>query len=85
MSCRVLKRDLEQAMTDALVDACRARGVTKILGYYYPTAKNAMVRDFYGRMGYTRLSLDEEGNSVWELAVAGYKKQNTVITVREDY
>ena len=36
MSCRVLKRDMEFAMLDRLVERCREVGVETINGYYYP-------------------------------------------------
>ena len=39
MNCRVLKRDMEFAMMDALVLACKERGVTTLKAYYDPTAK----------------------------------------------
>lgn len=39
MSCRVLKRDMELAMLDELVEQCRTRGIHTIYGYYYQTAK----------------------------------------------
>ena len=39
MSCRVLKRDMEFAMMDELVSQCKKRGIKKLIGYYYPTAK----------------------------------------------
>ncbi|MDE5583555.1 MAG: HAD-IIIC family phosphatase, partial [Ruminococcus sp.] len=42
MSCRVLKRDMEFAMLDELVRECRKRGISRIIGYYYETAKNSM-------------------------------------------
>ena len=44
MSCRVLKRDMEFAMMDTLVEQAQNRGILKIAGYYYPTAKNSMKR-----------------------------------------
>ncbi|MBP3813145.1 MAG: HAD family hydrolase [Butyrivibrio sp.] len=47
MSCRVLKRDMEFAMMDELVKRALDRGIKSIYGYYYPTAKNKMVKDFY--------------------------------------
>ena len=47
MSCRVLKRNMEFAMMDALVGQAKNQGIKKIIGYYYPTAKNAMVKEFY--------------------------------------
>lgn len=82
MSCRVLKRDMEFAMMDELVDKCQKAGITRIMGYYYPTAKNGMVKEFYALQGFTKISEDEEGNTVWEYPVTSqYKKKNKVILV----
>ena len=81
MSCRVLKRDMELAMLDTLVEKCQARGIQTIRGYYYPTAKNKMVKDLYGTFGFDKISEDEDGNTVWQLDIAGYEKKNHVIAV----
>ena len=82
MSCRVLKRDMEFAMMDELVKKARKAGIKKLVGYYYPTAKNAMVRDFYGMQGFKKISQDDEGNTVWEFLITDdYKKKQSVIKV----
>ena len=82
MSCRVLKRDMEFAMMDELVAAAKAAGLRKIMGYYYPTAKNNMVRDFYERMGFSKVSEDGEGNTTWEFNLTDeYTNQNSHIKV----
>ena len=79
MSCRVLKRDMELAMFDRLVEECVNRGVEKIIGYYYPTAKNKMVKDFYQTLGFTQVSADEDGNTVWEYMTQGHVCKNKAI------
>ncbi len=84
MSCRVLKRNMEHAMMDSLVDICKARGIKEIVGYYYPTAKNGMVKDFYKGFGYSLISEGSDGSTVWELLVKDYHKLNHVITIKED-
>ena len=85
MSCRVLKRDMEYAMMDELAENCAARGIKKIKGYYYPTAKNHMVENFYDLQGFTKESADELGNTVWELDLSnGYEKKNHVIRINQD-
>lgn len=82
MSCRVLKRDMEFAMMDELVEKARAAGIKKLVGYYYPTAKNAMVKEFYGLQGFTKVSEDAEGNTVWEFEITDdYVKKQCVIEV----
>lgn len=82
MSCRVLKRDMEYAMMDSMVEACQDCGIHTILGYYYPTAKNAMVREFYAQMGFAKIDEGEDGSSIWRFEIpAVYERKNTVIDV----
>ncbi|MBQ0031768.1 MAG: HAD-IIIC family phosphatase [bacterium] len=82
MSCRVLKRDMEFAMMDEIVAAAIAKGAKTIRGFYYPTAKNGMVREFYKTQGFDKISEDGQGNAVWELDVSnGYQKKNNHIEV----
>jgi len=69
-------------MMDELVEKAKAAGVKKLVGYYYPTAKNAMVKDFYGLQGFTKVSEDAEGNTVWEYEIPEhYEKKQSVIEV----
>lgn len=82
MSCRVLKRDMEFAMMDELVRQCKKKGIKQIKGYYYPTAKNNMVREFYALQGFTKISEDEAGNTEWKFDIMhNYEKKNKVIKV----
>jgi Ca-activated chloride channel family protein len=81
MSCRVLKKDMEFAMLDEVVAKAKEQGIGRIVGYYFPTAKNNMVRDLYGKFGFTKVSEDEEGNTVWELLTENYQVQNHVIRI----
>lgn len=81
MSCRVLKRDMEFAMLDTLVEKCRATGIDTIRGYYYPTAKNKMVKELFATFGFAKISEDDAGNTVWQLDVPSYENKNHVIAV----
>lgn len=80
MSCRVLKRNMEHAMLDTLVDTAKAQGISNLRGYYYKTAKNNMVKNFYGEMGFS-LTQTNGDDTVWELSLADYENKNKVITV----
>ncbi len=81
MSCRVLKRDMEFAMMDVLVQRCRKAGISEIRGYYYPTAKNGMVENFYQAMGFSKISESEKGSS-WSFIVDdSYVSRNKYIQV----
>ncbi len=82
MSCRVLKRGMEFAMMDELIAEAKSRNITKIKGYYYPTAKNKMVKDFYELQGFTKINETEEGASTWELDLSkSHKSGNVAIKV----
>lgn len=84
MSCRVLKRNMEFAMMDTVIAHCIQRGITKIVGYYYKTAKNKMVANFYELQEFKRISLDEHDNSIWEYQInLDTTNKNTVITVQQ--
>lgn len=80
MSCRVLKRDMEYAMLDTLVRQAGLKGVKRIIGYYFPTAKNGMVKNLYGDFGFTKIS-ETDGSTVWSLEVDGYTDKNKFIEV----
>ncbi|MBQ6841381.1 MAG: HAD-IIIC family phosphatase [Bacilli bacterium] len=82
MSCRVLKRGMENAMMDKLMESCRENNIDVVHGYYYPTAKNKMVKDFYSQFGFDKVSEDEDGNAKWECKVSDYKNTNEVIEVK---
>ena len=52
MSCRVLGRRVEEATLDILAGLARARGCSRLIGEYRPTAKNAMVAGLYAGLGF---------------------------------
>ncbi len=82
MSCRVLKRGMEDAMLDTLVSDAKAQGMEAIVGYYYPTPKNGMVKDFYRNMGFALVSEEENGSTTWRLALDGYVPKGPHIQIQ---
>jgi FkbH-like protein len=80
MSCRVLKRQFELAMFDALVEQCQARGVRKIVGVYIPSKKNSMVAEHYAGLGFHRTGGTSEGAELWNFDVLpAYSPQSRYI------
>ena len=61
MSCRVLKRGMEEFTMNQMVKHAGIAGIERIIGEYIPTPKNAMVKDLYSQMGFT------PANGKWEL------------------
>ena len=78
MSCRVLKRQVEEQVLNELVRLARSRQCRWLAGVYLPTAKNEMVFDFYGRMGFT-LTAASPDRREYELALAGWQPRQTHI------
>ena len=69
MSCRVLGRTVEHALLGHVIALAARLGKTRILGSYVPTAKNALVKDHYARLGFKCVGEDERGGSRWEREV----------------
>ena len=81
MSCRVLKREMEYAMLDVLAEKAMEQGITTLQGHYYPTAKNAMVKELYGDFGFEKISEDGQGNTLWRLDLSNYKAKTSHINI----
>lgn len=76
MSCRVLKRGMEEFIVDSIIQTAAKHGFSKVIGEYIRTPKNNMVSDIYLRMGFKEL-----GNGVYETNVSEYTNHKTYITV----
>jgi FkbH-like protein len=81
MSCRVLKRQVEENVLNKIVFLASARGCTRIIGEYIPTAKNGMVRDLYAKLGFTYVREEANGTQFYELSIQQYQVRPTQIKV----
>lgn len=54
MSCRVLGRQVEEAVLDVLADAATAAGYRALIGEYRATERNGMVAEHYPRLGFVQ-------------------------------
>jgi len=73
MSCRVLKRGMEEFMLNQVVSEARRRGVKKLIGEYIPTPKNGIVKTFYSSLGFAR------NNGKWEMSISDFRELKTFI------
>lgn len=55
MSCRVLKRGMENFTLNTIVEFAKKQGFSKLIGEYLPTQKNGMVKDHYLNLGFIRI------------------------------
>jgi predicted enzyme involved in methoxymalonyl-ACP biosynthesis len=83
MSCRVLGRQVEDVMMNAIVEQARKREVRRIFGRYVPTARNGMVREHYRRMGFELVETAGDGTTLWRLEVESYLPRATQIACFE--
>lgn len=59
MSCRVLKRGMENFTLNTIVEYAKNNGFKYIIGEYLPTLKNKMVEEHYPRLGFTKVEGSE--------------------------
>lgn len=72
MSCRVLKRGMENFITNRMVAIARENGFQKITGEYLPTAKNGLVAGLLEEMGFVK-------DELWQLDVEIYRERETQV------
>ena len=80
----MLKRDMELAMLDKLVEESKKADIHILYGYYYKTSKNAMVKEFYGSLGFEKIREKDDETSLWRLSIDHYENKNTVIQLLDE-
>lgn len=73
MSCRVLKRGMENFVLNTIIDFSKENGFEIVKGEYIPTIKNDMVKDHYLNLGFA------EKDVLWSLDLNSYNKKSTYI------
>lgn len=74
MSCRVLKRGMEEFILDEIIKTAEENGFDKVIGEYIRTPKNNMVSELYKKMGFEEISKDK-----YKVNIAEYIKHKTYI------
>jgi FkbH-like protein len=82
MSCRVLKRGMENFTLNTMVECAKKRGYKRIIGEYLPTPKNKMVEQHYPNLGFAPLEVASEG-AKYVLNVDSYQPRKCYITKKE--
>ena len=82
MSCRVLKRGMENFTLNTMVEYAKNRGYKRIVGEYIPTPKNKMVELHYPNLGFAQSEEASDGVK-YVLDVKGYQPRECYITKKE--
>lgn len=77
MSCRVLKRGMENFTLNTMVEKARIAGYKRIIGEYLPTPKNKMVEQHYINLGFVKV--DGAATEQYELEVDKYENRECYI------
>ena len=77
MSCRVLKRGMENFTLNTMVERAKAAGYKRIIGEYLPTPKNKMVEEHYPGLGFAKIEGVESAQ--YELDVEYYQPKESYI------
>ncbi|MBQ3844833.1 MAG: HAD family hydrolase [Bacteroidales bacterium] len=80
MSCRVLKRGMENFTLNTMVEKAKAAGYKKIIGEYLPTPKNKMVEDHYTGLGFAKI--ENTDTAQYELDVESYSPRECYIKTK---
>jgi FkbH-like protein len=72
MSCRVLKRQVEDSVLKILVEQAHNRKILRITGQYIPTGRNELVKDHYSKLGFKLIETSDDGSSYWSLSIDEY-------------
>ena len=78
MSCRVLKRGMENFTLNMMVERAKAAGYKRIVGEYLPTAKNKMVENHYNSLGFVKIN--DASSSQFLLCLDKYEAKECFIT-----
>jgi len=82
MSCRVLKRQVEDEVLNHIVCLARMRGCRRIRGVYVPSARNGMARSHYPDSGFAP-ELVSDARMEFTLDAASYTPKVTRIRIAE--
>ncbi|MDB9846667.1 HAD-IIIC family phosphatase [Flavobacteriaceae bacterium] len=63
LSCRVLGKGIELAFISHLLFKLKESGIKKVCAQYIPTPKNSQVKDFYEKVGFKSISLEDDNLS----------------------
>lgn len=71
MSCRVLKRSMENFCLNTIVKFARENGFNQIIGEYIATPKNELVKEHFPNLGFVKV--DKKDQNLYSLNVLLYE------------
>lgn len=78
MSCRVLKRGMENFVLNTISDFAKKNGFSYLKGEYISTTKNEMVKDHYKNLGF------QKNDNFWVLSMNDYLEKKCFIKIKNN-
>ncbi len=79
MSCRVLKRTVEEFILNEIFKIANDCGYSKVCGEYKPTTKNGLVKDLYKNNGFENI------DNIWQLDTSSFIETITYVKKENDH
>jgi FkbH-like protein len=76
MSCRVLKRGMENFTLNTIVNFAKEKGYLSLKGEYIKTSKNEMVEEHYQKLGF------DKRDGFWYLDITSYENKKCFISIK---
>ena len=78
MSCRVIKRGMENFVMNTIVNYALKNGYQTLIGEYIPTDKNALVKNHFANLGF------KQTGKLWNLEISMYQNKECFINNKEN-
>jgi FkbH-like protein len=76
MSCRVLKRQVEEMLMNEVFSVAKNIGASKVVAEYIPTPKNILVKELYTQLGFKEIK-----SNIYELLVDDFEHKEHQISI----
>lgn len=85
MSCRVMGRNIENAIIDNIESELYAQGYVALQAQYLPTAKNKPVENLFEKLGYGILQTSTDGGKLYEMDLCHRPKRDYCVQWHSPY
>ena len=79
MSCRVMGRNIENAIIEDIEKSARSKGYDKLVGMFKPTKKNKPVENLYSLLGYKNVLEEQDGTIYYSVELNSVGRRNYIL------
>ena len=72
MSCRVLGRQVEEAVLGEIAKNAKKNDINVLVGRYIPSERNKLVQDHYKKLNFQHIQDDDKAGAEWRLDIQSF-------------